>query len=261
METNIARTFAVDNLKVVVASNRQKIGEYSAAGVAKLIKEILTQKDEVRMIFAAAPSQNEFLFELVNDNSIDWTRIVAFHMDEYVGLPEHSDKLFGVFLNEHIFSRVPFKAVHLINSQAIDIPKECKRYEELLKEKPIDIVCMGIGENGHIAFNDPPVADFNDPYFIKIVELEEKCKVQQVNDAGFQSVDDVPKTAYTLTIPALMSAHYLSIVVPGKRKAEAVKNTLTAEISAACPATVIRYHPGAILYLDQDSASYLKVSD
>lgn len=258
MEINIEHTFVVNNLKVVVAQNRQKVGEYAATNVSKLIHELLSTKDEIRMIFAAAPSQNEFLSEITNDKSIDWSKIVAFHMDEYIGLPEHSDKLFGEFLTEHIFSKVPFKAVHLINSQQTDTIKECKRYETLLKEKPIDIVCMGIGENGHIAFNDPPVADFNDPYFVKVVELEEKCKAQQVNDAGFESIDEVPKTAYTLTVPALLSARYLSIVVPGIRKAEAIKNTLTAKISTSCPATILRRHPDATLYIDEDSASYLE---
>jgi glucosamine-6-phosphate deaminase len=135
--------------------------------------------------------------------------------------------------------------------------KECARYEALIREKPIDIVCMGIGENGHIAFNDPPVADFNDEKYVKIVELEERDRVQQVNDAGFNSIEDVPKTAYTLTIPALMSARYLSVVVPGMRKAEAIKNTLTDDISTRCPATILRTHKAAKLFIDEDSASQL----
>ncbi len=258
MDTNIARTFIIDNLKVVIASDRKKVGELSAERVAKLIKELLKHQEEVRIVFAAAPSQNEFLYELSIDKSIDWSRVIAFHMDEYIGLPADSDKLFAKYLTDRIFSKVQFKKVYLINSQETDVQKECGRYESLLKEKIIDIVCMGIGENGHIAFNDPPVADFNDPEFIKIVVLDERCKIQQVNDAGFGSVDEVPKTAYTLTVPALLSAHYLSIAVPGKRKAEAVRNTLLSEISAECPSTVLRHHPEAILYLDIESASLLE---
>jgi glucosamine-6-phosphate deaminase len=179
-------------------------------------------------------------------------------MDEYIGLLKNSDKLFGVYLNDHIFSKVKFKSVHLINSQEKNPDKECKRYEALIREKPIDIILMGIGENGHVAFNDPPVADFNDKTFMKIVELEEKCKAQQVNDAGFKSIDEVPKTAYTLTVPALMAAKYLSIVVPGIRKAEAVKSALTSDISTKCPATILRTHPDAVLFIDADSASLLK---
>ena len=255
MEQNGARTFVVDNLKVVVAPNRQKIGEYSAANVARLINKLLNEKEEIRIIFAAAPSQNELLGELIKDKSIEWSKIVAFHMDEYIGLPEHSDKLFSEYLTDHIFGKVSFKQIHLINSQEKDTKRECIRYETLLKEKPIDIVLMGIGENGHIAFNDPPVADFNDPFFVKVIELEERDKEQQVNDAGFSSINEVPKTAYTLTVPALLSARYLNIVVPGIRKAEAVKNTLTTVVSTKCPATILRRHQEAVLYIDRDSAS------
>lgn len=261
MEINKTITFAVENLKVVVAANRQMVGEYSAANVSSLIKKLLLEKDELRIVFAAAPSQNEMLSELVNDKSIEWSKIVAFHMDEYIGLPAGSDKLFGVFLTEHIFSKVPFKAVHLINSQEPDSQKECNRYAALINEKPIDIVLMGIGENGHVAFNDPPVADFNDPLTVKVVVLEEKCKEQQVNDAGFKSIDDIPKTAYSLTVPALLSARYLIVVVPGIRKAEAVNATLSAEISEKCPATILRHHKDAVLYIDNDSASLLEIKN
>lgn len=190
----------------------------------------------------------------MDDLKIDWSKVVAFNMDEYIGLPINSDKLFSAYLNEHIFSKVKFKAVHLIDSQEKDVLNECARYEALVKEKPIDIICMGIGENGHIAFNDPPVADFNDKVLMKIVELEERCKAQQVNYAGFKSIDDVPKTAYTLTVPALMSAKYLSIVVSGIRKAEAIKDSLTVHISTKCPATILRTHQAAKLFIDKDSA-------
>ncbi len=257
MAPNGIKTFTVEKLKVVVAENRNAIGKLSAEHVSKIISELLIKEKEVRIVFAAAPSQNEFLQELSYDNSIDWSKIVAFHMDEYIGLPENSDKLFSVYLEKHIFSKVKFKSIHLINSHEKNTEKECKRYEALIKEKPIDLVLMGIGENGHIAFNDPPVADFKDKTFVKIVELDEKCKAQQVNDAGFKSIVEVPKTAYTLTVPALISAKYLNIVVPGIRKAEAVKNTLNSEISTKCPATILRTHPNAVLFLDADSASIL----
>jgi len=254
------KTFAVERLTVNVVENRKDIGEISAQHVSELIRETLHGKEETRIIFAAAPSQNEFLKELTNDEKIDWTRVIAFHMDEYIGLPNNSDKLFSEYLNKHIFSKVKCKRVQLINSQEKDFLKECARYEALIREKPIDIVCMGIGENGHIAFNDPPVANFNDEKYVKLVELEERDKVQQVNDAGFKSVEDVPKTAYTLTIPALMSAKYLSVVVPGIRKAEAVKKTLTTKISTKCPATILRTHPAAKLFIDNDSASQLDLN-
>lgn len=251
--------FVVDELKIFVASNRHKLGEYSALNVSNLIKIILQKKDEVRMIFAAAPSQDEFLEELVKDKSIDWSKIVAFHMDEYIGLPEKAEQLFSKYLTRHLFSKVNFKKINLINSRVDDIAKECERYELLLKEKPIDIVCMGIGENGHIAFNDPPVADFSDAKFVKIVKLDENCRKQQVNDGCFLDLSNVPEMAITLTIPALLNGSYLSIAVPGNRKANAVKNVLSGIISTECPASILRTHKNASLYLDMDSASeYLK---
>lgn len=251
------KNFSKDNLKVEVLKDRAEIGKRSAGHVSSIIKELLKTKNEVRMVFAAAPSQNEFLGELTKDKSIDWQRIVAFHMDEYIGLPAGSEFLFGKYLSDNIFSKVNFKAVHLIHSQAKDMNEECRRYAKLLAENPVDIVCMGIGENGHIAFNDPPVADFKDPFIIKIVELEEKCKLQQVNDAGFKSIDEVPARAVTLTVPALMTANFLSVVVPGIRKAEAVKNTLEDSISEKCPATILRTHKNAVLFVDDAAASLL----
>ncbi len=247
-----------EKLKVVIAKDRKQMGKLAAESVAEKIKELSKTKNEIRIIFAAAPSQNELLEYLSTDNNIPWNKVVAFHMDEYIGLPEDSNELFSKYLTDHIFSKVNCKKVQFINSRTEDHKTECKRYESLLKEAPIDIVCMGIGENGHIAFNDPPVADFNDPYFVKIIELDEKDKIQQVNDAGFKTVDEVPSTAYTLTVPALLSGEYLCVVVPGIRKAEAVKNSLTGPIEVKCPATILRTHNNAILFLDEDSSSLIK---
>ena len=257
MIKNIVRTFDIEKLSVVVAEDRVKMGKLSAEHVAKLINDLLSKKNEIRMIFAAAPSQNEFLEALTDDKTIDWSRIIAFHMDEYIGLPADSNELFSKYLNDHIFSKVNFKKIQYLNSQAAFKIVECERYSSLLKTAPVDIVCLGIGENGHIAFNDPPVADFNDPNLVKIVKLDEKCKAQQVNDAVFKSIEEVPQTAYSLTVPALMSGTYLNIVVPGIRKAEAVKNSLYSEVSTQCPATILRTHPNAVLFLDKDSASLL----
>lgn len=251
------KNFTVDSLNVVIASDRMELGILAAKNVSKLIQNLLEIKDEIRMIFAAAPSQNEFLSELIKHQNIDWSRIIAFHMDEYIGLPSESNQLFSKYLADNIFSKVNFKKVHIINSQATNILEECERYEALIKEAQIDIVCMGIGENGHIAFNDPPVANFNDKKLVKIVELDDVCRQQQVNDGCFKHIDDVPKSAITLTIPALISGNHLSVTVPGKRKAKAVKDTLYGEISTNCPASILRTHPNSILYLDNDSASLL----
>lgn len=205
------------------------------------------------MVFAAAPSQNEFLKSLTQEK-IDWQRITAFHMDEYLGLESCAPQQFGNFLKARLFDVVQFGSVYYIDSGASDTRAECRRYAELLLKEPIDIVCMGIGENGHIAFNDPPVADFKDPEVVKVVELDEVCRQQQVNDGCFTSIDEVPAQAITLTIPVLMSAHFLSVVVPGKTKADAVEKTMRGPISEQCPASIIRTHADAVVFLDKDSA-------
>jgi len=253
--------FNAGNMSVNILKDREAIGEFAARNVAKTIGRVLETKDEVRMIFAAAPSQNEFLKYFISLPNVSWNKINAFHMDEYISLPKTAPQLFSKYLNEHIFSKVNFKSVNIINSEVEDIEAECSRYEKLLREKEIDIVCMGIGENGHIAFNDPPVADFNDTKFVKLVELEAICKQQQVNDGAFNSVDEVPKFAATLTVPALMSAKYLSVVVPGIRKAKAVNDTINEPVSTKCPATILKTHNNAVLFLDEDSVSMLEQKD
>lgn len=244
--------FKVDNLTTKVFSDRAFLGKEAAYDMAKKVKEMIKEKGEIRMVFAAAPSQNEFLEEFIKQD-IEWDKITAFHMDEYIGLPSDSEQSFGYYLKEHLFKHVNFKNVFYLNSISGDNSAECKRYSELINEKPIDIVCMGIGENGHIAFNDPPVADFKDAETVKVVELENACRQQQVNDGCFSSLELVPKHAFTLTIPAMLSAEYLSVVVPGKTKAEAVYKTLNDEISVSCPATILRQHKNVVLYLDRDS--------
>lgn len=246
--------FNVDGLKTKVFKDRVELGKAAASDAADKIKNLLKIKNELRIVFAAAPSQDEFLEELIT-HDIDWQRINAFHMDEYIGLWNSSSQLFSYYLKTHLFRKVNFKNVFYLNSINEDNKEECRRYSKLLNEKPIDIVFMGIGENGHIAFNDPPVADFNDKETVKIVELDLPCKQQQVNDRCFSSLDDVPKYALTVTIPALLSAEYLSVAVPGIRKAEAVYKTLFDEISTKCPSTILRKHKNVVLYIDKDSLS------
>ncbi len=250
--------FFKDQLAVSLLTNRTTLGENAADYVEQFLIKTMTVKNEVRVIFAAAPSQNEMLAHLVKKTTIDWSRVVAFHMDEYIGLPANAPQLFSRYLHDHLFSKVTFKAVHIIDSQAADTEKECTRYAALLKEQEIDLVCMGIGENGHIAFNDPPVADFNDPKIVKVVKLDEKCRQQQVNDGCFVRISDVPAYAVTLTIPALFSANALSVVVPGNTKAEAIKQALIDPISIQCPASIIRTHKNAKLFIDTDSYSLVR---
>lgn len=205
------------------------------------------------MIFAAAPSQNEFLASLIDEPGLDWSRVTAFHMDEYLGLPADAPQRFGNFLRARLFNRVHPGVVHFIDS-ASETAAECARYGALLRAAPIDIVCLGIGENGHIAFNDPPVADFDDPDMVKPVELDLPCKEQQVHDGCFATIADVPNHALTLTIPMLLSGAYLSCVVPGTAKRRAIRDTLHGPITTACPASILRRHPACVLYLDRDSA-------
>ena len=233
------------------------MGEGAAKEAADRICALLAEKEEINMIFAAAPSQNAFLESLIADEHIDWKRINAFHMDEYIGLPADAPQGFGNFLKAHIFGLAPFKSVNYIDISATDAEAECARYSALLAQYPTDIVVMGIGENGHIAFNDPPVADFADTKAVKPVLLDEICRNQQVNDGCFATIDDVPKYAITLTVPTLFAGDHLFCIVPAKTKANAVKATICGEIGEACPATILRRHENAVLYLDGDSSSLL----
>jgi glucosamine-6-phosphate deaminase len=252
------KQFEVDQLDIRVYATRAEMGQAAALVAGYKIREILAGQGSLNMIFAAAPSQNDFLDALI-EQGIDWQRINAFHMDEYIGLPENALQRFGYFLKEKLFSKVPFASVNYINGNAADRVGECDRYANLLIQNPPDIVCMGIGENGHIAFNDPHVADFNDPKTVKIVDLDHECRQQQVNDQCFDTLDKVPTHALTLTIPALMAAKHVYCIVPGKNKARAIYDTLQGEIHEQRPASILRKHPNAILYLDSDSAGMLNL--
>lgn len=246
-----------DKLEIKKYTTRQEMGAGAAADAEKVIAKIIEEKGYINMIFAAAPSQNEMLQSLLNSDRIDWSKVNAMHMDEYVGLPEGSAQSFGAYLNDHIFSHKNFKSVHYICGTAEDSQAECARYTEVLRQYPVDVVCLGIGENGHIAFNDPWVAEFQDKAAVKVVQLDEMCRNQQVNDGCFRTINDVPTHAITLTIPSLMAAKYLFCVVPAATKAEAVKNTVNGPICEECPASIMRTHGGAILYCDADSGRYI----
>jgi glucosamine-6-phosphate deaminase len=251
------RNFQVDKLNVKAFETRVEMGEVAALDIKNKFCELLKQKEEINVIFAAAPSQNDVLKSLTLDKDIEWHRINAFHMDEYIGLSKDAPQGFGNFLKEHIFGLVPFKSVNYIDCTAANPEKEAERYSKILAENPTDVVIMGIGENGHIAFNDPPVADFNDKALVKPVKLDEICRNQQVNDGCFKSIDEVPTHALTLTVPALVRAPYLFCIVPAPTKANAVKETLTGSIDEHCPASILRTQDNAILYLDKDSSALI----
>lgn len=255
----MTRTLTMHDLQVKIHDTRAEMGAVAAEDIANAIRSVLEHKEECNMIFAAAPSQNEMLAALIEEPDIEWNRVNAFHMDEYIGLAPNAPQGFANFLRAAIFDKVPFRSVNCLDGTAAtkDTVAECERYSRLLFRQPVDITCMGIGENGHIAFNDPPVADFDDPELVKPVALDEICRNQQVHDGCFTALEDVPTHALTLTVPALMRAAQVFCVVPAKTKARAVYNTLLGEISTACPASILRRHPDATLYLDMDSASLL----
>jgi len=248
------RKLKAERLRVEIYTDQCQMGAAAALRVAARMKRLLANKAQLSMVFAAAPSQNEFLSILSSLNGLAWDKVIAFHMDEYVGLMPEAPQSFRRYLKEHLFDKVRPGTIHLIRGETADLPAERQRYTELLKMYPVDIVCAGIGENGHLAFNDPGVADFADPATVKVVELDERCRAQQVHDGCFSQIDLVPRQAITLTLPALMVAQAIFCMVPGPRKAEAVKATITGPIEPSCPATILRRHYQATLFLDRDSA-------
>ncbi len=252
------RNFKADELNVKVFTDRASMGEDAARLGAQWINEVIKEKGEVNIIFAAAPSQNDFLASLCKED-VDWSCVNAFHMDEYIGLEADAPQGFANFLRRSIFDLVPFKKVYCLNGQNPDPEAECKRYTELLKEFPVDIIFMGIGENAHVAFCDPGVAFFDDPETVKIVQLDQVCRQQQVNDGCFKTLAEVPTHALTLTVPAMMKARYMMLVVPTKLKAKAIYDTVCGPVNEMVPASVVRTHKGgATLYTDVDGASLLK---
>lgn len=249
--------FKKDLLQVQIYETRLGMGNYAAHLAAKQIRLLQERKETTSIIFAAAPSQNEFLEALAIQPGIEWGRITAFHMDEYVGLAADAPQGFGNFLRRSIFSKVPFKQVFYLNGNAENPEEECQRYSDLLNLYLPEMVCMGIGENTHIAFNDPHVADLNDPKTVKVVDLDQQCRQQQVNDGCFASIEEVPRYALTLTVPTLLRPEAVFCVVPGEHKAQAVFHTLNAPVTAQYPSTSLRTHPHAILFLDKDSAKMI----
>jgi N-acetylneuraminate lyase len=247
-----SRIEKVDKLNVRVYGNRQALGSAAGTDVSLRLKELLSQQEFVNIILGSAPSQNEFIQSLSEADSIDWSRVRVFHMDEYIGMSKNDQQAFSKYLQDRLVNKINLKQFYAIDGMA-DPYQECMRYSELLNEYPPDIVCLGIGENGHIAFNDPPVADFKDPLRVKVVEIDEPCRRQQVNDGCFPTIEDVPTTAITLTVPMLTAGIYMYCIVPGKLKAQAIKHTLHGEITTDCPATILRMHPSCTLYVDSDS--------
>ena len=251
------RTIQAGKLMVRMYDTRAEMGYAAAMEAASTLRRVIAEKGRANVIFAAAPSQNEFLQALLAAGDLHWDRVHAYHMDEYLGLPADAPQGFGNFLVERLFRHMPFASVSLINGNAADPEAECVRYAGLLAAAPPDMVCMGIGENGHIAFNDPPDARFDDPRAVRVVKLDETCRVQQVHDGCFPLLEKVPTHALTLTIPTLFSAPAIFCMVPAATKATAVRNTLQGPVTEQVPASILKTHANAFLFLDRDSASEL----
>lgn len=261
MPVNAPYYTTAGRLSLEVHTDRVALGRAAARAVAAHLHGVIARQGEARVIFACAPSQNEFLAALVDPAqcglALDWSKITAFHMDDYVGLTAAHTQSFRHYLQRHLLDRVTVGRFHPLPAEEADTAAVVARYTAALREKPIDLICMGIGENGHIAFNDPPVADFEDPQLVKVVELDHTCRQQQVNDGCFPTLDAVPKRAFTLTVSVFRQARRLSIHAPGPRKAEAVRATMQGPVTTACPASILRLHSDATLYIDTAAAGLL----
>ena len=252
-----ARSFKVDDLNVQVFNTLDDLAADAAHEVNQFLTATIREKGSAAAILATGNSQIQFLKRLVALDGVDWSKVTLFHMDEYLGIEAGHKASFRRYMRERIETLVTPKAFHYIQGDS-DLPlEECARYESLLKAQAIDLCCLGVGENGHLAFNDPPVARFEEKHLIKLVKLDDACKTQQVKEGHFPTVEDVPPYAYTLTIPALCSARKMICISPEKRKAEAIKNALTGPISTSCPASILRRQKHCTLLLDHDSVGAL----
>lgn len=260
MTTNDApKTFAVDALEVKVYVNEDAMAKAAADVVQRYLVERLERQTLVRAILATGNSQIRFLKALIELGGVDWSRVELFHMDEYLGISKDHSASFRKYMRERVESLIQPKAFHYLEGDAAQPLDECARYTALLNQAPIDLCCLGVGENGHIAFNDPPVADFEDPHSVKLVQLDEACKTQQVGEGHFPSLESVPGYALTLTIPALCRAERMICLAPETRKSKAIKQALENPVSTDCPASYLRTKSQATLFLDSDSAALLEL--
>jgi glucosamine-6-phosphate deaminase len=250
-------SFRADKLNVYVYDTRANMGAAAGGVVAEEIRGLVKSRGRAVGIFASAPSQNEFLAALVETPGIDWSRVVGFHLDEYLGMDEQAPQSFRRFLIDRLVSKVALSEFHGLRGEVDDGAAESERYSELLAANPPDFAVLGIGENGHLAFIDPPFCDFDDPQRVKVVELDEICRAQQVNDGAFATIDEVPHQALSLTIPTIMTRPRLFAIVPGPAKRQAIKSTIEGPVATTCPASILRRHPDAHLFMDRESASLL----
>ena len=251
------KRWLIDQLPVELYASNEELGQAAAKKAQQILSEAIDKKGFANLILATGNSQLTFLKALRNLGDVDWQKVRIFHMDEYIGINPSHPASFPLFLENHFLQFTKPGHFHPIPSETSDVDSACKAYEALIRQHPADLVAMGWGENGHIAFNDPPDADFGDPHWVKVVELAEKSRLQQVGEGHFTSLDEVPKQAITLTIPALLAPVHILCIVPEARKASAVKACLSEPVDESRPGSILRTISHATLLLDQDSASLL----
>ncbi len=249
--------FYVNHVLVRVFPDSRMLGETAALETAVIIRDAIERTGSARLVVGTGNSQNEVIAALAAQPRIDWNAVELFHLDEYVGLPASQPGSLRGWLASHFLSHVKPGKFHGLDGMAADLDAECRRYAELIAAAPIDVTLFGIGENGHIAFNEPGVADFEDPVLVKVIALNEASRRQQVGEGHFPSVAEVPSRALTITCPVIAGARHLIGCVPDLRKAEAVHRAINGGLTPACPASMVFAHPHALLYLDKDSASLL----
>jgi glucosamine-6-phosphate deaminase len=249
------RELRFDELAVSVYTDNVTLGRAAAVAATAIIRSAIAARGVANLIIATGNSQLTFLHSLREQDGIDWPAVNVFHIDEYIALPPGHPAGFPAFLRQHLIDHVPVGAFFPVPGHAQDVAMACRAYEYLLRAHPADLCCLGIGENGHIAFNDPPVADFEDPVWVKVVALEEASRRQQAGEGHFPSLEAVPTHAITLTVPALRAARRMLCIVPEARKARAVRESLFGPISTACPASILRRTPHCRLLLDRESAA------
>ncbi len=252
-----AKTFQVDDLAVRLYNRESELIDDAAKSAQNYLQDLLTRQSTAAVILATGNSQIKFLEALIALGGVDWSRLALFHLDEYLGIDADHSASFRRYLRERVEQLVKPAVFHYIEGDAMQPVAECERYTQLLLAQPIDLCCLGLGENGHLAFNEPSVADFDDPHSVKLVKLELTTRQQQVRQGHFPILESVPQYAFTLTIPMLCSARKILCLAPKKRKALAVKEMLNRPIFADYPASVLRGQAQATLFLDKDSASLL----
>ncbi len=257
---SLIRRFECDRSVVEIYPSKVAAGKAAALFAVGILKGEISRRGQARLIMATGNSQEDLISSLVQTEDIDWSCVEVFHMDEYIGLSETHPASFRRWMNSRLVEIVHPGKAHYLDGNAADLEAECRRYEILLRERPITLCLLGFGENGHLAFNDPHVADFQDPVAVKRVDLDEACRKQQTGEGHFPNLESVPLEAVTITIPQLMNSENVICCAPEQRKAKAVKDALEGPISTKCPGSIVRTHANARIYVDIDSAALLSAS-